>query len=163
MYISSDTNVWIDFFEIECLSYPFLLKYKYYISSYALKDEFCKTESMKIDLMKYGLNLTDVTDEEFADVQAYRTKYHRLSLYDAFALAIAKRRGWVLLSGDGPLRRAAGAEGVECHGTIWICDQLKDHGIMTGKRYTDLIEKLIEEVKKGNCRLPMAELLKRKR
>lgn len=82
-------------------------------------------------------------------------KYRHLLIYDASALAVAKRGGWVLLSGDKPLWKAAGAECVECRGTIWICDQLKYQGIITDEKYRDLIDELIEAVKNGNFRLTM--------
>ena len=51
-------------------------------------------------------------------------RYARPSKYDCIALAIAKVRGIILLSGDGPLRKAANAEGVKVMGTIAILDQL---------------------------------------
>lgn len=163
MFISSDTNVWIDFHEIGHLDHPFRLNFDYYISRDTFREEFLKSESMKNDLMALGLQLADVTDDEFMEAVAYQSRYLELSLYDAFALAIAKLRGWTLLTGDMPLRKAAVREGVEVHGTIWVYDQLKAQGKMTDDEYDVVINELINAVKNGRCRLPIAELLKRKR
>lgn len=163
MFISSDTNVWIDFHEIGHLDHPFRLNFDYYISRDTFREEFLKSESMKNDLMALGLQLADVTDDEFMEAVAYQSRYLELSLYDAFALAIAKLRGWTLLTGDMPLRKAAVKEGVEVHGTIWVYDQLKAQGKMTDDEYDVVINELINAVKNGHCRLPIAELLKRKR
>ena len=91
-----------------------------------------------------------------------QARYSSLSIYDAFALAIAKLRGWILLTGDMPLRKAATIEGVEHHGTIWIYDQLKTQEKIANAEYNNAIEKLIEAVKNGRCRLPLAELKKRR-
>lgn len=162
MFISSDTNVWIDFHEIGHLDHPFRLNFEYYISRDTFQEEFLKSESMKNDLMSLGLQLADVTDEEFMQAVAFQGRYQELSLYDTFALAIAKLRGWTLLTGDMPLRKAAVKEGVEVHGTIWVYDQLKIQGKMTEDEYDSVIGELIDAVKNGHCRLPMGELLKRK-
>lgn len=62
-----------------------------------------------------------------------------------------------------PLRKAAVKEGVEVHGTIWVYDQLKAQGKMTDDEYDSVIGELVDAVKNGLCRLPIAELLKRKR
>lgn len=162
MYISSDTNVWIDFSEIGQLSIPFKLGYQYFISRYTFIDEFIKPETMKDDLLQYGLQLADISEEEYADAVLFQSKYCRLSLYDSFALSIAKNRGWILLSGDKPLRDAAIVEGVECHGTIWVCDRLKTESIVTENEYMTIIDSFIKAVDSGKCRLPMNELQKRK-
>ena len=163
MFISSDTNVWIDFHEIGHLDHPFRLNFEYYISEDTFREEFLKSEPMKHSLMTLGLHLADITDEEFLEAVAFQGRYQELSLYDAFALAIAKLRGWTLLTGDMPLRKAAIKESVEVHGTIWIYDQLKVQGKMTDDEYDSVISKLIDAVKNGRCRLPIVELLKRKR
>lgn len=161
MFISSDTNVWIDFYEIGHLELPFRLDYQFYISHDTFREEFLKSEEMKDDLLKYGLLLADVTDEEFAEATVYQSRYPVLSLYDGFALAIAKVRGWILLTGDKPLRKAAAKEGVECHGTIWVYDQLRNQNKMTEAEYNLIIESLIKAVKNGQCRLPINELQNR--
>ena len=48
--------------------------------------------------------MTDLSDAEMKLAEEYSKKYKRLSVYDTFALAIAKKRSWTLLTGDQPLR-----------------------------------------------------------
>ena len=163
MFISSDTNIWIDFQEIGHLDHPFRLSFQYYISSDTFRDEFLNPATMRLDLLNLGLQITAATDEEFMEAMALQTRYKELSLYDGFALAIAKMRGWTLLTGDMPLRRAAVKEKVEVHGTIWVYDQLKKQGKMSEDEYAGAIDELITAVKNGRCRLPMTELEKRKK
>ena len=154
--------MWIDFYEIGHIDHPFRLDFQYFISSVTFRDEFLKSQDMRNDLVKYGLQLTDVTVEEFTDALKYKDCYPQLSVYDTFALAIAKRRNWVLLTGDRPLRNAANKEGIEYHGVIWIYDQLKAQGKMVEAEYSAVIDDLIVAVNSGRCRLPMDELVKRK-
>lgn len=161
MYICSDTNVWLDFHEIGHLEFPFRLQHQYYISRNTFIDEFLESEQLKVDQLEQGLQLADLTEEEYEEALAFREKYHGVSLYDAFAFAVAKKRDWVLLSGDMPLRRAAKAEGVECRGTIWICDQLKEQGKVTDVEYKNMIDNFIDSVLRYKRRLPLDELQRR--
>lgn len=162
MFISSDTNVWVDFQKVGHLDYPFRLNFVYYISRDTFCEEFLTPESMKIELLKRGLQFAEMTDLEFTQAMIFQSHYRGLSQYDAFALAIAKQRGWTLLTGDMPLRKAAMRECVDVHGIIWIYDQLKDQGKMTDDEFFSAMNELIDAVKNGRCRLPMEELLKRR-
>ena len=90
MFISSDTNIWIDFDEINHTEHPFLLGHEYYISSASFEDELIQSDELRAALLAHGLRLTELTDEEFALASRYRTVYRKLSLYDTFALSIAK-------------------------------------------------------------------------
>ena len=162
MYISSDTNIWIDFYEIGHINHPFKLNYKYFISEETYNDEFCKTNTLYDELRELGLQTTELTEEEVGIAFHYHEIYRKLSLYDAFALAIAKNRDWTLLTGDMPLRKAAIKEGIEVHGTIWIYDQLKEQELISETEYFDAIDQMISATKKGKCRFPMEELFLRK-
>ena len=101
MFISSDTNIWFDFESIGHLEHPFLLNHSYYISDFTYDEEI-----KKIVTIGY-LQLTSVNNEELALVNKLTIKYQNLSFYDLVALAIAIKRKWVLLTGDGLLRKAA--------------------------------------------------------
>jgi hypothetical protein len=55
----------------------------------------------------------------------YRRVDATLSLPEAsFALALAKRGGHTLLAGDASLRAMAQSESVECHGVVWVFDEI---------------------------------------
>ena len=161
MFISSDTNIWIDFFEINHPDHPFLLKYEYYLSSAAYDDELIPADDKRTVLEEYGLHLTDLSDDEMELAMEYSAKYKKLSRYDTFALAIAKIRSWALLTGDQPLRKAATHEKVECHGVIWVYDELHRLNKISNENYKEALEALIESVQEGRSRLPIDELIKR--
>ena len=78
-------------------------------------------------LIEHGLVPTELTTEEFFLAEELNMKYAKPSIFDCVALAIAKNRGIVLLSGDGPLRKAAEKEGVEVKGTLGILKELYDN------------------------------------
>lgn len=159
-FISSDTSVWIDFSVIHQIDLPFRLHYTYIMSKDAINDELLSPPGLGQKLIARGLLPVEITIEEFFLAQQYGNDYPRLSIYDRVALAIAKERQIILLTGDGPLRKAAGQEGVRIMGTLGILDQLQE----TGKIEVQELKNCLEQLKAHNggaVRLPKAEIEKR--
>ena len=90
-YISSDTNVWIDFVTINRIALPFRLPYTYIMNQDAIDEELLSPPDFKAQLISAGLVATELTDDEFFLAEEYGTRYRRLSIHDRIALAIAKR------------------------------------------------------------------------
>lgn len=120
-YISSDTNVWLDFAVIGRIDAPFQLPYTYIMNEDAIEDELLSSKGLRENLKKLGLKGVELT-EEFYLAEEYNMRYRKPSLYDCVALTIAKVRGLTLMTGDGPLRKAAMAENVAVVGTIGVLD-----------------------------------------
>lgn len=161
MFISSDTNIWFDFEAIGHLEHPFLLNHSYFISDFTYDEEINSSEEIKKIVTIGCLQLTPVNNEELALVNKLTIKYQNLSFYDLVALAIAIKRKWVLLTGDGLLRNAAVNEKIECHGSIWIYDQLIREKKISKSCYNQCLLKLLDLVNQGKRRLPIEELVKR--
>lgn len=156
-YISSDTNVWIDFSVIRKLELPFKLPYTYIMNQDAITDELLSPAELGRELLSYGLKPTELSIEEFESAQSYGKKYIKLSVYDRIALSIAKNRGIILLTGDGALRKAARKEGVQIIGTLGIIDQLLEKKLIQTEEYVDCLQRLKEQ-NGGTVRLPAAEI-----
>jgi hypothetical protein len=71
-------------------------------------------------LIRLGLVVEELDGDGLARALTYRRRVPALSVPDSFALALAQTREWVLLAGDGALRRLATDEAVECHGVLWL-------------------------------------------
>lgn len=156
-YISSDTNVWIDFKTIAKTELPFLLPYTYIMNEDAIQDEVLSPPGFGAQLVQLGLRPVELTEAEFFMAAGFASKYIRLSRYDRIALAIAKCRNITLLTGDKALRRAAGRENVNVLGTLGILDQLFDNRHISLMEYLDCL-KLLERYNGGTIRLPKAEI-----
>lgn len=156
-YISSDTNVWIDFSIIGRIELPFLLPYTYIMYSEAIENELLSPLGLRDDLLRYGLKGVDIAIEEFNLAEEYGKRYLRLSIYDRIALAIAKIRGIYLLTGDGALREAAIREKVKIIGTIGILDQLIDDNLITINEYKFCLQQL-QKHNGSKVRLPSNEI-----
>ena len=161
-YIGSDSNIWIDLSEIGHIDDPFkLINHEFYISADAFREELVEPSELRKNLLKSGLQIAEISEEEFALSIEYRNNYRRLSQYDSFALAIAKSRSWVLLTGDKALRNAAEKECVECHGLLWIYDQLRTQHRISKHDLRDALSSLLDSVQKGRSRIPVEEINKR--
>lgn len=159
-YISSDTNVWIDFSTINKMALPFRLPYTYIMNGDAIEDELLNPATLKQNLLNLGLKKVDLDTDELFLAAGYALKYKQLSRYDAIALAIAKNRRITLLTGDKRLREAAEKEFVTVVGTLGILDSLYAYGHISEAEY----DECLNEIKKHNgieIRLPKIEIEKR--
>ena len=158
-FISSDSNIWLDFNAIRRLEAPFLLKeiYSFLITRDTLEEELIYPTDLGEKLTGLGLQPVELSKEEFLQAEEYQKNYKALSSYDTYALAIAKSRRMILLSGDGALRKAAGKEGVEVRGTIWIVDRLKEEGCISIPDYRSILQDLLSHCGK-DCYLPISEI-----
>ncbi len=157
-YISSDTNIWLDFSCISKTDLPFRLPYTYIMCKEALREEVIAPSKLLSELCKLGLKGVDITVEEFFYAEDLANKYKKLSGYDRIALAIAKYRDIPLLTGDNALRKAAVGLGVQVFGTIGLLDKMYNGGYIDSDEYKNCIERLLEHTER---RLPIDELRKR--
>ena len=157
-YISSDTNIWIDYKTISRIDLPFRLPCTYIMYKEALRKEIIDQPELLTDLQNRGLIGVEITIEEFFYADELSKKYVKLSGYDRIALAIAKFRNIPLLTGDNSLRKAAVKEGVEVFGTIGLLDKLYEGNYIGKSEYQFCLESLQEHKER---RLPAEELQKR--
>lgn len=72
-YISSDTNVWLDFEVINRLELPFQLPYTYLMNQDVIEDELLSPPILKIALIDFGLVAVELTTEEFYLAEEYKS------------------------------------------------------------------------------------------
>jgi hypothetical protein len=106
-------------------------------------------------LVRLGLRVEEVSKEGVANALRYRQQRATLSVPDSFALALAKERQWLLLTGDGQLRDLAGGEDVECHGVLWLLDMMAEAGTPAIQSLHDGLTTLAAHPR---CRLPRREI-----
>lgn len=110
------------------------------------------------NLIAAGLKVLVLDGDGVALVQRYRGHDPRLSLPDAFALALAKTENHILLAGDASLRKLAEIEEVEVHGVLWVIDALDGHKVLSG---VELLQGLRLIAEHPRCRLPKGEIQQR--
>ena len=159
-YISSDTNIWIDFLTIDRLELPFKLPYTYLMNDEVISNELLQPKGLGEKLIHLGLRATELSEEEYFLAGELNYRYRKPSLFDCIALAIAKCRQITLLTGDGALRNAAKKENVPVIGTIGILDQVFRYKSIDSEEYLFCLEEL-KRNNGGKVRLPLQEIQER--
>ena len=159
-FVSSDANVWIDFRVIFRLNLPFRLPYTYIMYTESIDSELLTPADFRYNLIAAGLVGVDITTVEFELAESWGKAYPKLSVQDRIALAIAKERKIVLLSGDKPLREVAAQEGVTVFGTIGVLDKLYEGKYIPKEEYAYCLSELLKHNGR-EVRLPASELRKR--
>lgn len=157
-YVSSDANVWIDFYEARSLSLPFRLPDTCFIMYEESISELKTPETLHDDLLSLGLQLVEMTDEELLFAATYSDM--RLSGPDKVALSIAKLRGIPLLTGDRRLRQCAQRERIEVFGTLGLLDRLFEAEAINAQEYAGCLL-LLQAANGRRVRLPEQELAER--
>ncbi len=154
--ISSDTNVWIDLREINCLRHSMALPFKFYISRLTFDTEFVDIADEIENLM-----IVDLLDDELNKVIELTRSIEGLSTQDCAALILAEERGWVLLSGDKLLRNTAQKRNIPVIGTLCILDNLLGYTIINEEEYKCCLKQILMKMKTGIIRLPEEEVHER--
>jgi hypothetical protein len=149
----SDTSVLIDLERGDLIACAFKLP-----ATFVVPDVLYERELRDYggeELVKLGLKVESLDGDGVALAMRYMQAQRRLTVPDGFALVLAKRNAWTLLTGDGPLRELAKAEGVDCHGVLWLLDEFETQGAAT---YVQLHRGLEGISAHPRCRLPRREI-----
>lgn len=124
--------------------------------------EFCTPDVLYLEelaqqygaLPGLGLKVLSQPPEAVEYVTQLRPRYRGPSTNDLFALALARTMGCALLSGDGSLRAAADAEGIEIHGTLWLMEALLNARLVLVGR----VAAAYDSMRRDGSRLPWEEV-----
>lgn len=145
----SDTSVLIDLERGGLLETTFDLPWKFAVPDLLYKRELRDHNGPA--LQRLGLRIEALDEGGVRLALAYQARVPALSLPDTFAITLAKLNGWILLAGDGELRRLAATEDVEHHGVLWVFDQLLQHGQVRAQMLHDALTTIVAHPR---CRLP---------
>ena len=149
----SDTSVVIDLERAEIIEHVFALPYRFIVPD-ALYEQELKDYGGK-RLIAKGLQVRVLTGAQMQEAQRLRTVERRISIHDSYALSLAKAEAAILLAGDATMRRLAEAEGVRCHGVLWVFDQLEDREVIAKVLIHQALVRLAAHPR---CRLPQDEI-----
>ena len=152
----SDTSVLVDLERGSLLEASFRLPFRFVVPDLLYERELKNYGGE--ELRRLGLVVEELDGDGVSRAIAYRRRAPALSLPDCFALVLAQTRCWVLLSGDGALRQFADDEAVECHGVLWLLDQMHAADVVS---IWQLHDGLTAMAKHPRCRLPKSEIRRR--
>lgn len=148
MVIINDTNIWIDLKLTNIIEKVFLLPYELAVPDILYNDEL---KDMDGELLEAnGIKII----EKVAETAERSGMTNRVSFNDLTTLVVAKSRGYILVTGDGNLRKIAKSENVELRGTIWLIDEMVSNNILDIGEAALICKKLLQLKR----RLPKEEL-----
>ncbi len=154
--VISDTSVIIDLERGQILETAFTGRYQLAVPDILFERELRPHGGDR--LLQIGLQTLGLDGDGLELSAAYRAKDRRLSFVDSLAVAVAKQRQLMLLTGDGILRGVACADGIDCHGLLWLLDALEEDAVITEP---DLANALARIMAHPRCRLPRSEVAER--
>lgn len=107
------------------------------------------------ELRRLGLRVEGLTGEELQVAQVLRNSTPTITVIDSLALALARERRWILLAGDGAMRKLAAEQQVDCHGVLWLLDQMEQAAVATIQQLNSGLRQLAGHPR---CRLPRPEV-----
>ncbi len=152
----SDTSVLIDLERCQLIAEVFALAAQIVVPDVLFNREL--RDQAGAAYVELGLRVEILTADEVESAQQYQRAQRGLSVPDAFALALARTRGWALLTGDGPLRTFAQQNNVECHGVLWLLDLMEAQNTASFQQLHAGLGRLAAHPR---CRLPTVEVTQR--
>ena len=154
----ADTSVLIDLERGSLLETAFRLPYEFAVPDLLYEQEI--QDYNGAELLALGLRVEELDEHAVTAALEFWRRESALSLPDSFALALAQAKSWILLTGDGKLRALAHEEAVDCHGTLWIFDQMHAEEISIPQALHDGLHVIATHPR---CRLPRAAINSRLR
>lgn len=157
--VVSDTNILIDLVDIDLLEQFLLLPFGVHTTDIVIAE--ITVEEQKAAVLsvveKASIKVKTYTPDEMLRLFSFissKQQTYDLHPADFSVWQYSSENGYTLLTGDGNLRKAASADGVEVHGTIYIIDKMVEHQILAPTLAADKLELLYSI----NSRLPKSEI-----
>ena len=152
----TDTSVIIDLEHGSLLEASFRLDCRFVVPDLLYEQELENFNGE--ELMRLGLVIEQLDDDGASLARTYLLQSRRLSPPDCSALALARTLPGVLLTGDNDLKQFAIEKSVECHGVLWLLDEIGDAGVAS---FQQLYNGLTAMWQHPDCRLPEHEVHRR--
>ncbi len=155
----SDSSVLLEMAKRGLLPAMFRLPFEFVVPDLLFEEELIDLgEYTRDDLRSFGLRVEGLDPVGVTTALSYQARRRRLSLVDCFALALASRRGYRLLTGDKAMRSFAEAEAIEVNGVLWLVDEMIAANVVPAG---DVLAVLIAMRDDPRCHLPGHELASR--
>ena len=152
----SDSSVLIEFSKRDLLDKMFDLEFEFAVPDLLFHEELIDLGVYsRQELLRFGLRVESLDPEGVEGAIAYQLKRPALSLVDSFALALANRQGWHLLTEDRIMRSVAQSEGIPHRNALWIIDSMLTTGILSAAQVVGALESMRHDPR---CPVPRREL-----
>ena len=142
----SDSSVLIEFAKRDILDRMFELDFQFAVPDILFHEELIDLgRYSRQDILDFGLQVEALEPEGLVLAVSYQQRRTALSLVDSFALALAYRQEWDLLTEDRLMRDVASSGGITHHGALWIVDNMMDAGILSDAEMIAVLEAMRDD------------------
>src|SRR5262245_48284081 len=154
--IVNDSSALIDLKKGRLLEVFLRLPFEFVVADAILADELLSFSRSEVSLMRKHMVVTALDPGQVKNVNELQAAAPALSLYDCMSFVIAESNpGCILLTGDKRLRNRAEAAQMECHGVLWIVDEVAKAGLATARSLIKTLETWRDDT---TVRLPSSEI-----
>lgn len=152
-----DTNIFIDLIQAQALDPLWAFSQEVYTTDLVMAEILVPEQRDQLSAAQRAGRLTvlELSGEEIAQIVQFPTQRNLKRITDKSVLFKALELHCCLLTGDGPLRQEAEAQGIEVHGSIWVISQIHQRGLASTSELLNMVNILSQ-----NPRLPQKELQK---
>ena len=155
----SDSSILIEFSKRELLDKMFQLEVQFAVPDLLFHEELIDLGTYsRRDLVGLGLRVEALDAVGVETAIAYQSERPALSLVDSFALALADRQGWHLLTEDRIMRTVAESNGIAHLDALWIVDRMQASSILSASQVVAVLEAMRDDPR---CPVPKPELAAR--
>ena len=134
----------------------FQLDFDFTISDLLYEAELKPHQGQRLENL--GLRVEELDSDGVKLAQCYFGNNLALTISDCFALALASRNDWALLTGDIVLHEQASNENVTSYGFLWLLDQIDEQEMASPE---SLRNGLVKVAGHPGCRISEQEILTR--
>ena len=150
--IVNDSSALIDLKKGGLLEIFLSLSFTLVVSDDLLADELLSFTKAEIALMRRNMSVVSLSGDEVDKVRQTQRESPALSLHDCAAFVLAQRESdCILLTGDKRLRAKAESIKIECHGVLWIIEQIEAARLTKPKFLIKALENWLDD---STVRLP---------
>ena len=133
-----DANVLIDLEAGGLLETFFGLPFRFHAPAHLYRSDL----EQRHPELRRRLELDAPNADAMRDVVRLNRRYKGIDASDSFALELARRNAWLLVTGDRALRAAAAREGVQVHGTLWAVERMLDLGRVRPRQAREAFDRM---------------------
>lgn len=123
----TDTSILVDLERLGLLQQAGRLNHKLHIVDIVLKVECSHLEN---HVIRNGFIIESLSGDELQETYRLINTTGKITIFDAMSYTLAKERGMVLATGDGPLRILARKTAVKYVGLLWFIKEMYLQGII---------------------------------
>jgi len=157
--VVNDTNIFIDLMTADLLEMFFQLPIEVHTTDFIIKEiEFDEQVVMIDEIIARGKLIVAESEPSDMEIMAEKMSNNRqLSLEDCSVWHYSEINNFTLLTGDGPLRKAAFKAGVDVKGLLFVFDELVEKNLLLPQHAAVKMQILLD----AGTRLPQKDCQER--